>query len=701
MAKKTPMDESELAALLGMQERMAVSYWTSEIASEQAAAIDYYYGLSHDKPRTGRSSVVDHVVAEVVDNALAALLKPFVSAEDAVVFNPRKAEDEQAADQATEYVNFVFQNDNNGFLILHDWFKAALLEKLATVKIWWHDKSGPQKASHKGISAIDVENLIAKAEAGEIKDLEITNAPDEDSFDATFTEDYEDGCVRIECIPSEEFLISPMTRNADEAPYIAHRAKVSRSDLIGMGFDAKVVDTLPTWNYGVQDDPRSQARYRDEEWQTSQTDKSQETIQILHEFPLVDYDGDGISERRAIIRSGATILYNEVADDHPFALLCPVPMPHKVYGLSLADQVMDLQRVSSTLTRQMLDNLYLHNNPRPELPEGAERMDGTTLEDLQTTAPGAIIRTRMAGQLSTFTVPFVGDKVLAALEWADQQQHARTGINGHGQSLDTDALKKPQTATQAAIDDNKRNERVEMIARIFAETGVKQLFRKILRLVVTHQPRERVIRLRNEWVQIDPRGWDAEMDMSISVGIGVGNKQEQAASMAQALEVSERLAMSPYAGLVTADNVYNQVKKLFNALGIKNTDAFITDPKNAEPQPEQPDPEAMKVQADAQAQQAKLAMEQQNNAAQMDLARQKAALDAQIAQEQGEQRLELERQKAAAEMELAQQKAQAEFDLAVRQQDYEFELARRSAAHDAAMGAVDLANNRPGGDLDK
>ena len=690
MAKKTPMDESELAALLGMQERMAVSYWTSEIASEQAAAIDYYYGLSHDAPRPGRSSVVDHVVAEVVDNALAALLKPFVSAEDAVVFNPRKAEDEQDADQATEYVNFVFQNDNNGFLILHDWFKAALLEKLATVKIWWHDKSGPQKATHKGISAIDVENIIAKAEAGEIKDLEITRSPDEDSFDATFTEDYEDGCVRIECIPSEEFLISPMTRNADEAPYIAHRAKVSRSDLIGMGFDAKVVDTLPTWNYGVQDDPRSQARYRDEEWQTSQTDKSQETIQILHEFPLVDYDGDGISERRAIIRSGATILYNEVADDHPFALLCPVPMPHKVYGLSLADQVMDLQRVSSTLTRQMLDNLYLHNNPRPELPEGAERDDGTTLEDLQTTAPGAIIRTRMAGQLSTFTVPFVGDKVLAALEWADQQQQARTGINGHGQSLDTDALKKPQTATQAALDDNKRNERVEMIARIFAETGVKQLFRKILRLVVTHQPRERVIRLRNEWVQIDPRGWDAEMDMSISVGIGVGNKQEQAASMAQALEVSERLAMSPYAGLVTADNVYNQVKKLFNALGIKNTDAFITDPKNAEPQPEQPDPEAMKVQADAQAQQAKLAIDRENNAAQMAFQREKGALE-----------LDLAREKAKAEIGLARDKADAEFELAMRQQDREFELARRSDEHEAAMGEAALGTNRPGGDLDK
>lgn len=687
MAKKTPMDESELAALLGMQERMAVSYWTSEIASEQAAAIDYYYGLSHDAPRPGRSSVVDHVVAEVVDNALAALLKPFVSAEDAVVFNPRKAEDEQAADQATEYVNFVFQNDNNGFLILHDWFKAALLEKLATVKIWWQDKSGPQKASHKGISAIDVENLIAKAEAGEIKDLEITNAPDEDSFDATFTEDYEDGCVRIECIPSEEFLISPMTRNADEAPYIAHRAKVSRSDLIGMGFDAKDVDTLPTWNYGVQDDPRSQARYRDEEWQTSQTDKSQETIQILHEFPLVDYDGDGISERRAIIRSGATILYNEVADDHPFALLCPVPMPHKVYGLSLADQVMDLQRVSSTLTRQMLDNLYLHNNPRPVLTEGAERDDGTTLEDLQTTAPGAIIRTRI-GELGAFQVPFVGDKVLAALEWADQQQQARTGINGHGQSLDTDALKKPQTATQAALDDNKRNERVEMIARIFAETGVKQLFRKILRLVVTHQPRERVIRLRNEWVQIDPRGWDAEMDMSISVGIGVGNKQEQAASMAQALEVSERLAMSPYAGLVTADNVYNQVKKLFNALGIKNTDAFITDPKNAEPQPEQPDPETMKVQADAQAQQAKLAIDRENNAAQMAFQREKGALE-----------LELAREKAKAEIGLARDKADAEFELAMRQQDREFELARRSDEHEAAMG--ELGTNRPGGDLDK
>ena len=704
MAKKTPMTDAELAALLGAQERQAVGYYTSEIAGEQAQAIDYYYGQPFGDERAGRSKVVDHVVAEVVDNALAALLKPFVSSDEVVSFQPRGPEDEEQAQQATEYVNYVFQNDNEGFLILHDWFKAALLEKLATVKIWWHDKSGPKKASHPNISATDVEDLIAKAEAGEVTSLEITDNAN-GTYDATFMQDYEDGCIKVECIPSEEFLISPLARNADEAPYIAHRTRKPRSMLIEMGLDAKVIDGLPKWGQDVTDDSRSMARYRDEDWGSGPsltTDKSQDLIELCHEFPLVDFDGDGIAERRVVIRAGNVVLFNDVCDDHPFALLCPVPMPHKVYGLSLADQTMDLQRISSVLSRQMLDNLYLHNNPRPEVPEGAERDDGTTMQDLQVSDPGAIIRTRLGGQLQSFTVPFVGDKVLAALEWTDQQQEARTGISRQGQGMDKNVLKKQTTATEAAIDDNRRNERAEMIARIFAETGVKQLFRKMLALMVKHQPRARMVRMRNKWVEIDPRGWDAEMDMAISVGLGVGNKQEQAASYSQVLEVSERLAMSPYAGLVTEKNVYNQVKKLYNALGLRNTDDFLTEPKEGEQKPPPPpSPEEMKAQADMQAQQAKLQLEQQSAAAQLEFQREKATIETQLAQEQAAMRLDMEREKATAELALAQQKAQAEYELAIRQQDFEFELAKRNADHTEELGKAKMASNRPGGDLDK
>jgi hypothetical protein len=231
------MTDDELAALLGAQERQAVGYYTSEIAGDQARAIDFYYGLPFGDEEEGRSRVVDHVVAEVVDNALAALLKPFVSSDETVSFLPRGPEDEKQAEQASEYVNFVFNSDNPGFQILHDWFKAALIEKLGIVKIWWEDKSGPQKANHRRIGPDDAADLMAREEQKLISGLEITDNGD-GTYSATFSEDYDDGCVRVETVPSEEFLISPLAKSADEAPYIAHRTRVTRSALVGMGFTA-------------------------------------------------------------------------------------------------------------------------------------------------------------------------------------------------------------------------------------------------------------------------------------------------------------------------------------------------------------------------------------------------------------------------------------------------------------------------------
>lgn len=714
MAKPTPMTDSELAALLAAQERQAVGYYTSEIAAEQAKAIDYYYGLPFGDEQEGRSRVVDHVVAEVVDNALAALLKPFVSSDETVGFQPRGPEDAEQAEQATEFVNYILHCDNAGFQIFHDWFKAALLEKLGIVKVWWNDTSGEKYVSHNGISAADAEDLMAKADADEISDLELTDNGD-GTYNAKFEEYQTDGRVKIECVPSEEFLISPLARNAEEAPYIAHRTRKTRSDLVDMGFDPEAVAALPTWSSNSIDDTREMSRYRDEEWgagRTYETDKSQELVQVCHEFPLVDIEGKGKSERRVIIRCDTTILLNEEADDHPFAIICPVPMPHKVYGLSLADQVVDLQRISSVLTRQMLDNLYLHNNPRPVLPEGAERDDGTTLEDLQTTAPGAIIRVRQDA-LGSFAVPFVGDKVLSALEWADQQQEARTGVSRMGNGLDRDTLKKQTTATQEAIEENRRTERLEMIARIFAETGVKTLFKKVLKLVVKHQPRERIIKLRNKFVEMNPSAWSPDMDLAISVGLGVGSKREQAAAMQTALEVAERIAMTPYGGMITERNVYNLTAKLYNALGIRSVDDFLTEPDdNAPKPPPPPDPEAIKAQAETQAMQAKLQMEaqkaefeQQKAAAELQMRQAQAEMDAQFAQEKAATELQLAREKASAELELAREKAAAEFQLARERMAMEFELEAQRAQHDgeAKMAAAEakLPSNRPGGDLAK
>ena len=708
------MSDNELASLLAAHEAQAVGYYTSEIADEQALSLDYYYGRPFGDEVAGRSQVVDRTVAIVIDNAISALMKPFVSADDAVCFEPRGPEDEEAAKQATEYVNYVFNVDNDGFLLMHNWFKAALIEKLGIVKVWWQDSEGKTAARLEGLDAQQVELVLSEAESG---DYDITGGPYQDE-DGLFAIDIErevaDGRVKIITVPSEEFLICPDARDIETAEYVAHKpSNYTRSDLIDMGMDPEVVDGLPAASPDTTFDPRKFARTQDENFAAGRNaigvgnDKSRDIIAVIDEYVLVDFNGDGIAERRRIIRVDSEILFNEEVDENPFALICPVPMPHKVYGLSLADQTRDLQRIASVLWRQTLDNLYFANNPKIEVPLQAVTTDGATYDDLQDPAPGGIVRTAQPGLINPIAIPFVADKSFPMLEYAEQQAEARTGIGKSGQGIDTNTLRRSgqMTATEIAEIASGKNARVEMIARIFAEAGVKRLFRLILKLLVNHQPRERMIRLRNQWVQIDPRSWNTEMDLAITVGLGVGSKGEQIAQADSVLETMAQVAQSPFASLIDPEKAYHALKRKLNAVGIKDVENYLVDPANAPPQQEQPDPEMLKAQAEQQQAQAKLQLEQQ-----------KAAADIQVAQEKNLATIEAQREKAALDMQLAREKAQAEYDLAVEKMRMEFELAQQKmqmeaeiaretakvnakAKVDAAGG--DISSYRPGGDLDQ
>jgi hypothetical protein len=697
------MSDEELAAHLDEHEKRAIGYYDSEIATQQEEALNRYYRRPYGDEQAGRSKVVDATVAITVDNAVAAILKPFVSQDDVVAYEPRSQEDEEQAKQATEYANHVFYVDNPGFTILHDWFKDALLQKLGVVKVYWEDTSREKMARLENLDPAQAEMLQGEAQA--------IYGPDEFglySADVLHTE--QDGKLCVENVPPEEYRISPYARPGRTPPYEAHITRKARSELIEMGFDHEIVMGLSKFSYSL-DDGRSMARYQDEDYANSQNDApgdpSREVVAFNHELVLVDYDGDGISELREIMRSGNVILYNEEAAFGRFAKLCPVPMPHKVYGQSLADQVIDEQRIATVLWRQTLDNLYLSNNPRPQISNAAERQDGSTYDDILDDSPGAIIRVG-SEPIVPFAVPFVADKSFPMLDYVANQAEQRTGIMKHGQGMDPEALDKQGqiTATQAAIMEDGRNARAELIARIFAETGIKDLFKLILKNLVTHQPRSRVIRLRNEWVEMDPRSWNAEMDLSIAVGLGMGNKAEQIAVADGVLQTMAELAQTPFGTLVDKEKVYNAVKRKFSAAGIKNIDDFLVEPErdeegNVVPEEPQPDPEMMKAQAELQMQQAKIQGEQQMAQAKLEFQREEAALKIQLAREEAAAEFELARQKAAFEMQLAREKMAFEQEaetarLAMQDRNSARDADRRDRETDSKM-----SKNRPGGDLDK
>jgi hypothetical protein len=701
------MSDDELASHLAEHETRAIGYYEGEIASEQADALDRYYRRPYGDERDGRSQAVDATVAITVDNALAAILKPFVSSDETVVFQPRQPEDEDQAEQATEYVNFVLHSDNCGFSILHDWFKDALLQKVGVVKAYWEDYSRPQAVRLENLDAVQLQQLLQTE-----KVIDGPFGPDEFGLYVLDIERIDrDGKICIENVPPEEYRISPQARPGRVPPYEAHITRKSRSELVEMGFDHESVMGLSKSSNSGIDDSRSQARYEDEDLGSQRLDQPggamNELVDFNDEFVQIDFDGDGITELRRVMRSGNVILYNEEVEFALFARLCPAPMPHKIYGLSLADQVKDEQRVSTAILRQTLDNVYLSNNPRPVVPQSAERADGSTISDLLDEAPGALIRTK-DGTVESFAVPFVAGESFPMLSYVEQRATARTGISAMGQGMDPDALDTAgqMTATQAAIMEDGRNSRAEMIARIFAETGVKDLFRLILKLLVQHQPRSRVIRLRNKWVEMDPRTWNSDMDLSISVGMGVGNKAEQMASAQMVLQTMEALGGTPYASLIDSEKVFNALKRLFNAAGIKSVTDYLNEPKrdeqgNLQEPPQPPDPKMMELQA-------KLQLQQQQLQA-------KAAADQAAAQQQAQQvffNMQLEQSKAAAkaqldqatasfQAELAQQKFHFEATMAMLEQRMNEQLAQRDADRADTIAQTKISQNRDGGDLSK
>lgn len=709
------MDESELASLLGQFESQAIGEEWDEVSAEQETAINYYYRRMPDLAvEEGSSSVVSDTVQTTVDDAMAEVLKPFVSSSSYVEFKPQGPEDEEQAEQATDYVNYTLHRDNPGFMIFHNWFKDALLTKLGIVKVYWEDKSKviPQQIQMDAMQLLEARK--SQEYGGEVANMDGT-------YTVTMNVMQSDGRVCVENIPPEEYLIAPFSRSSEMAIYQAHRPKnKTRSDLIEWGFDPEVVDGLPAWTGGGSETGRETARYQDERYNSSdrgmaQPHKSQDIIGIIDEYVRIDFDGDGIAELRRVVRVKDVILLNEEVDEPPFALVCPIPMPHKVYGLSLADQTTDLQRIETALWRQMLDNLYKSNNPRPVLPEGSERSDGSTIDSLNDNAPGSAImegRTPMRFE----AVPFTAAETFPMMAFMEKKRASRTGFNSLGNGLDRDSLNKSNqiTATQATQMEDKSNSRAELISRIFAETGVTRLMKLVLGHLVKYQPKARMIKLRNQWVEIDPSGWNPDMDMEVNVGLGIGNEREQIAQADSVLMTMAETVQSPFPELVSADNAYKAIHRKFTAAGIKNADDYITKPPTDEqgnpvPKEPQPDPAMIKVQGDQQIQQAKLDGEQKKAAVELQQSQEEGAARIQLMREEAAAKLTLEREKAEAEAQLAREKsnfemamAQAQFDAELEQSRQRMELEKENAAHKRQMAeAKPLPKNREGGDLSK
>ena len=673
------MSQDKLKSILESEIDNSIGFLETETTQQRTDALSFYLRQPLGNEVEGKSSIVTGEVAEAVDGALPPLVRIFSSSDEVVRFDPRGPQDEAGAKQATEYCNWVFMRDNAGLIIMHDWFKDALLQKVGVVKAYWEDKEDVTKEKYRDLSDDELAMLlsdetmeIVKKEVveNEVKDPAGNPVLDQmgqpvmySSNTVTVQKKKKAGRVVVENVPPEEFLISKRAKKSpQDAPFVAHRRLITRSDLIAMGFDKDVVDGLQA-SSALTYSPEYLARVAPGENPDDgiSVDESMETIEVFECYVTADIDGDGIAELRQVFYASNEILSDEETDYIPFHSLCPIPTPHKFFGESLADRTMDLQLIKTTITRQILDNLYLTNNARVTAVDGQVNLD-----DLLTATAGGVVRIKSQGAVQQLAVQPVAAQAFPMLQYLDSIQQKRTGVTEASQGLDPSILQNVTAAAVASMQQSAAG-KIEMIARIFAETGVKSLFQGILHLLCKYQDKARIVRMRGQYVAFDPREWSNQYDVDINVGLGAGNRQEQMAMLNMVLAKQEQVLgqMGPANPLVSMGQYRNTLGRMVEAAGFKDSAEFykpITpeqDQALANPQPQQPQmpPEVQaymaKTQADIQAQQMKAE-------ADIQLAQQKAMADLQLMREKNAAQIQLEREKAAAQLALKQEEFLAE-----------------------------------------
>ena len=642
------MNDIEFQAIVRNEVEQALGFYDTEFSQDRIEAMDYYLGEPFGNEQADRSQVVSTEVSDTIEHIMPSLMRIFTQSDDYVRFVPHGPEDVVIAEQASDYCNWIINNDNRGFEIMHNWFKDALILKLGVVKFYWDEIIDVETEVYEGLSEEELTLLLADDEVEVVEQDARTIGEDMPLPDGTFVpaptiydvkvrRTKNNGRVAIENLPPEEFLISNRAKSLQDADFVAHRSTMSVSDLVSMGYDQDEVEQYAGYTDLDISEERS-SRFEDIESTASHDskDKTMRDVLVTECFIRSDYDGDGVAEFRRVLTVGESyhILENEECDHMPFAILSPILMPHRAVGRSVAELIMDVQLIKSTLMRQLLDNIYNTNNARVVAVEGQVNLD-----DLLTNRPGGIVRTRTAGAVQPLQVPEVSSSVFPALNYMDAVREQRTGISKQSMGLDADALQST-TATAVAAMQAASQGKIEMIARVFAETGVRQLFRGILHLITKYQNKEKMIRLNNNFVAMDPRQWENMYDVQINVGLGTSQRDQQLATLFQIAGKQEAImaSMGPNNPIVTPLQYRNTLARIAELSGFKDAETFFQDPRNAPPPPPQ----------------------QQGPNPQMQMEMAKA-----------EQELALKREKMQLEMQFEREKMMAELEL--RQQELEFE----------------------------
>ena len=705
------MDDDSLLSHLRAREEDSAAFTWGALGAARERGMREYFRMPYGTEEEGWSSIVTSDVQDTVEWILPALLKIFTSTDKAVSFEPTKQEDVRGAEQATDTCNYVFYKQNNGFLTLYTAFKDALLVKNCAVM--WRKETKRVKTVVPVTGATADMLVLVLQEAGEGAEIEsatpqpaqpvmgpqgpmadpMTGQPlmGEPTINARISKFEDKTTIKVEAFPPEDLLVqrdwsSPLLQ---DCPYVARLMRVTLSDLKEMGYKVEAED-LRDASEAVQNTPDAQLRARrnGDVGRVQPFDDEDDSLAegyLRIEYVLVDWDGDGIAERRCIHRLADKILSNEECSHVPIATASPILVAHRWDGMSVAETVSDLQQLKTELTRQMLNSAYLSNSPRTNVLTDANWSPLANIEDLLDSRPGGIRRMRQPGAIEESVTPWVGGQMFPMLEYIDSMREQRTGVSRASQGIDANVLRQDRTAVEVMQTANAAAARIELIARIFAETLVKPIFSGVLKLLTDGEMEKVAFRLRNEFVEYDPNEWRDSYDTTINVGLGTGDRQQQAGFLQAIFQSQMGLAQSPFGPLlIEPQAIYNTQAKLVENAGFKNVGDFFKDPKGQPLPPSPPPPEIQLKQMDLQAEAQRFQAESQQEFAkqqmesQVKLREQQSSYQLQASNDQRD--AERERMQAAYTAQVDQFKAQVEEARHQREMDFQRWKAELEAA---------------------
>jgi hypothetical protein len=683
------ISDDELVSIIDGELSQSVGHYGGKLAEDRRKALQYYLcvpeGDLAPPEIEGRSTYISPDVANTINWMLPNLMRTFTAGDSAVELVPKQPGSESKAKDATEFLNYVFYQQNNGFQILQTWFTDAMLSKNGFVMVWWDEHEVEEREEYQGLSDLELQLLL---DSDEVEPLEHSSYQDEQQVSAwqqqvtQIQQQYQQaamqaqqqgqpappepelppepmlhdvavkrvkqsGRVRIENIPPENFMISRDALTLEDARFCAYQVQRTRSYLQAAGYQNvdKLVADDSIVAYSAERVERQQQNngwaYED---QRPSGDRSQDLLWISYCYIQADRNGDGIAEWLKVVKCADQILEIEECDGHPFVDVCAIPLPHQFFGQSIADMAMDAQKVKTAVMRSMLDNLYLQVNGRYFAVENQ-----CNLDDLMTSRPGGIVRVRQPGMVGRLDQSMAGfGEALKIAELLESEKENRTGFTRYSQGTDANNLNK--TATGINILTNRADLRLELVARNFAERGVKQLFAKILKLVCQHQDNAAQIRVAGAWIEMNPREWRDKFELSINVGLGTNNKDQQVQQMQMLLGIQQQMMGI---GLVQPQNIYASLSKLSESMGFKAPEQFFVDPSKQQVQMP-PNPQAQAEMAKMQAMQQQKQVEIQ---AQMQL--EQAKTQNEIQRFQAETQIELQKAQLQAEIELQKAQLQA------------------------------------------